>query len=190
MNFGSRITMLLGAVAVATLLWPAGALAEILEAGAAEEHYSEEFHVQSAVLSALRVAAMRDPEVPGTPHDGSFEALVRVYETLAARVLADGGTDPFEETYRDDGNTASSNYNFLVRVLRSSQSTAYAPPPRAGTTCWHCSRPLSLRSCTRTTITCLWYGVWRGICCAAPAGSGGCRVGGWRSCQRWVTLRG
>ena len=33
-------------------------------------------HVQSAVLS-------------GTPHDGSFEALVRVYETLA--------TDPFEE---------------------------------------------------------------------------------------------
>ena len=189
MNFGSRITMLFGAVAVATLLWPGGAegqewrkggyvprggqvraedgewrvptpadalrvlrdpgvrrpsrvaeavlrqvhesrppgeldaladaLAEILVAGAAAEYYSEEYHVRSAVLSSLRVAAMRDPEVPGTPHDGSFEALVRVYETLAARALADGGTDPFEETHRDAGNKASRTYIFLGRVLRS-----------------------------------------------------------------------
>ena len=94
----------------------AGALAEMLEAGAAGEHYSEEYLVQREVLSALRAAAMTDPEIPGTPHDGSFDALVGVYETLAARALADGGTDPFEELYGDDGIR---DYSFLGAVLRS-----------------------------------------------------------------------
>ena len=64
---------------------------------------------------ALFVAAMRDPEAPGTPHDGSFEAMVRVYETLAARALANGGTDPFEEAHRAGTN----NYLQLKSALRS-----------------------------------------------------------------------
>lgn len=38
----------------------------------------------------------------GTPHLPSFDALVRVYETRAARALADGGTDPFREAARRD----------------------------------------------------------------------------------------
>ena len=77
----------------------AGALAEILVATAAEDRRSK---VYMEADGALYAAAIRDPEVPGTPHDGSFEALVRVYETLAARALGNGGTDPFEETPRVD----------------------------------------------------------------------------------------
>lgn len=96
----------------------AGALAEILEAGAAERD-SEEYHLQRESLSALFAAAMRDPEAPGTPHDGSFEALVRVYETLAVRALADGGTDPFEEMYRAAGRRSSTpEYSQLRNTLR------------------------------------------------------------------------
>ena len=96
----------------------AGALAEILVAGAAED-YSEEYYVQWEAEAALEVAASHHPEARGTPHDGSFEALVRVYETLAARALADGGTDPLEEAYRDDGNKSGPDYSLLRRVLRS-----------------------------------------------------------------------
>ena len=94
----------------------AGALAEVLEAGAAE-YLSEEYLVQREVKSALTVAASISPELPGTPHDGSFDALVRVYETLAARALADGGTDPFEEVHRDDGNLTGPNYSHLSNML-------------------------------------------------------------------------
>ena len=100
----------------------AGALAEILEATAAEDRYSEMY---LAAKEALYAAAKRDPEIPGTPHDGSFDALVRVYETLAARALADGGTDPFKETPpvdRDARNgLGSSNpeYSHLRNALRS-----------------------------------------------------------------------
>ena len=36
-------------------------------------------------------------DVPGEPVPGAFDALVRIYETLAARSLANGGEDPFME---------------------------------------------------------------------------------------------
>lgn len=77
----------------------ADALAEILVATAAEDRRSK---VYREAQGALYAAAVRNPEAPGTTHDGSFEAMVRVYETLAARALANGGTDPFEETPRVD----------------------------------------------------------------------------------------
>ena len=95
----------------------ADALAEILVAGGAE-YFSEEYRMQDESLSALYAAAMRAPEAPGTPHEGSFGALVRVYESLAARSLADEGTDPFRETYRTDGGRQAS-YSHLRKVLRT-----------------------------------------------------------------------
>jgi hypothetical protein len=95
----------------------ADALAEILVAGGAE-YFSEEYRMQDESLSALYAAAMRAPEAPGTPHEGSFGALVRVYESLAARSLADQGTDPFRETYRPAGEWQAS-YSYLRRALRS-----------------------------------------------------------------------
>ena len=95
----------------------AGALAEILVATAAEDRNSK---VYEEAQGALFAAAMRDPEAPGMPHDGSFEAMVRVYETLAVRALADGGTDPFEEMYRAAGRRSSTpEYSQLRNTLRS-----------------------------------------------------------------------
>ena len=97
----------------------ADALAEILKAGAAERD-SEEYRVQQESWSALYAAAMRAPEAPGTPHEGSFGALVRVYESLAARSLADQGTDPFRETYwAAGGRVATPDYNHLSSALQS-----------------------------------------------------------------------
>lgn len=43
--------------------------------------------------------------LPGIPAQAAFDALVRVYETFAARALADGGTDPFVEAARRDSGT-------------------------------------------------------------------------------------
>lgn len=106
----------------------AGALAEILEGRAPnpfappEDHYSKMYYEALGALFAA--ATRRNPEAPGTPHDGSFEAMVRVYESLAARALANGGTDPFEETPRVDldarNGLGSSNpeYGQLKRALR------------------------------------------------------------------------
>ena len=100
----------------------ADALAEILEGRAPsflrapDDRYAKMYE---QAHSSLFAAAMRDPEVPGTPHDGSFAALVRVYETLAARALENGGTDPFEETYRADRRLSSPEYRQLSEALRS-----------------------------------------------------------------------
>lgn len=101
----------------------AGALAEIiLEADAPEDRDTK---VYEEALGALFAAAVRDPEVPGTPHDGSFEAVVRVYETLAERALADGGTDPLAETPRVDRDarnglgSVNPGYHRLTRALRA-----------------------------------------------------------------------
>ena len=40
--------------------------------------------------------------LPGIPAQSAFDALVRVYETFAARAPASGGTDPFVEAARRD----------------------------------------------------------------------------------------
>ena len=94
----------------------AGALADIVLAGD-PVYDSEEYDYQWAVISTLRVAA--DEEIPGTPHEGSFNSLVRIYETLAARALAGGGTDPFEELQRPARRTTDGSYMRLHSVLRA-----------------------------------------------------------------------
>lgn len=67
-----------------------------------------------AVGSALRFAVWRPgtyvdasgyldaDDLLGVPLPEAFDALVRIYETLAARALAEGGDDPFLEAARRD----------------------------------------------------------------------------------------
>ena len=61
----------------------------------------DEYDLQRGILSTLGSAASGGER--GTPHPGSFDALIRVYETLVAEALADGGTDPVEELERRKG---------------------------------------------------------------------------------------
>ena len=69
---------------------------------------------RSNANSALWGAARADYSYEGTPHRGSFDELVRVYETTAALVLAEtGGTDPFLEAARSDKRYDNLN---LLRV--------------------------------------------------------------------------
>ena len=59
---------------------------------------SPEGRVRRNAARALRAAASPGSDYGGTPHPKSFDALVRVYETRAAQVLAaSGGEDPFLE---------------------------------------------------------------------------------------------
>ena len=94
----------------------AGALADIVLAGD-PVYESEEYDYQWAVISTLRVAA--NEEFRGTPHEGSFNTLVRIYETLAARALAGGGTDPFEQLHRVPRRKINGSYMRLHSVLRA-----------------------------------------------------------------------
>ena len=87
---------------------------------ASDAHYRNS-HSPRQALSALRSAARRPghyvdrlgylsdlPDSPdslrtrGVPVPEAFDALVRIYETFAARALADGGDDPFLEAARRD----------------------------------------------------------------------------------------
>ena len=88
---------------------------------------------------ALRGATRADYSYGGTPHRGSFDALVRVYETTAALVLEEtGGTDPFLEAARSDkrydnlnlravyfGDPEGRGRDYVLRVQRGSAK----PPP-------------------------------------------------------------
>ena len=77
----------------------ANALADLILASDSEpEHMSDEYYLQRDAFKTLRWAVWSGR---GTPHPGSFDALVRVYETLAARALAGGGTDPIVELRRE-----------------------------------------------------------------------------------------
>lgn len=90
--------------------------------------------------SALRGASRADyNSYGGTPHRGSFDELVRVYETTAALVLEEtGGTDPFLEASRSDkrydnldllavyfGDPGGRGRNYVLGVQRGSAR----PPP-------------------------------------------------------------
>lgn len=105
----------------------ANALADILLAGD-PEYGSQAHEIQSAAASALLKSATRvkwwiaalnewSEDIPGTPHAGAFDALVRVYETRAARALADGGTDPFEEAYKSGSGGPGPGYSYLNEAL-------------------------------------------------------------------------
>ena len=76
-------------------------------------------------------------DVRGVPVPGAFDALVRIYETLAARALANGGDDPFmEAAWRDhearapDGRSTTREKRDLQASLRSVFNTDPAPGGR------------------------------------------------------------
>ncbi|WP_420442073.1 hypothetical protein [Candidatus Palauibacter sp.] len=76
----------------------ANTLADLILASEDSDIVSEEYGFQRNIFSVLAYAARADGR--GTPHPGSFDALVRVYETIAAEALAGGGTDPVAEIAR------------------------------------------------------------------------------------------
>ena len=121
----------------------ANELADILLAGN-PEFGSDAEKIQRAAASALVMSAKRvkwwiagldrwqedDEATPGTPFAGAFDALVRVYETRAARALANGGTDPFQEAYREGRPIGlSSGYTDLIAALGD---IYWADPPGIG----------------------------------------------------------
>ncbi|WP_420635315.1 hypothetical protein [Candidatus Palauibacter sp.] len=78
----------------------ANALADSILAYEVAEDMTEEYYLQGDIFSTLTSAARAGRDGDGTPHAGSFDALVRIYETVVARELADGGTDPVEALRR------------------------------------------------------------------------------------------
>ena len=74
----------------------ANALADLILASDPED-MTEEYYAQSEAFSVLSTAARGGR---GPPHPESFDALVRVYETIVAEALAGGGTDPVAELTR------------------------------------------------------------------------------------------
>ncbi len=70
---------------------------------------SPEGHVRRNAAAALRAASSpTTPDYGGTPHARSLDALIRVYETRAAQVLAaSGGEDPFLEAQGNHGELLS-----------------------------------------------------------------------------------
>ncbi len=63
---------------------------------------ADEDRIATDARMALHFAALQYDEGWGTPYAGAYDQLVRVYETLVARALENGGTDPFKEMYRLD----------------------------------------------------------------------------------------
>lgn len=97
-----------------------------------------EGRIRSNASWVLQAAARDDVSYGGTPHAGSFDALVRIYETRAAEVLADtGGNDPFLAAERSGTtyyglslyhifrtDTVGRGRDYVLAVHRSSD-----PPP-------------------------------------------------------------
>ena len=81
------------------------------------EYSSDEYLVRSKAYATLSTAQRNASYLRGTPYPEAFDALVRVYETRAARVLAGGGDDPFREAYRTGPSLAASGLlGALIRV--------------------------------------------------------------------------
>ena len=101
--------------------------------------------------SALRYAAQRpgvyvdgfgyrtDDDLGGVPVPEAFDALVRIYETLSARALADGGDDPFmEAAWRDHEGRTPDGHDTTFEVLRmySSLQHIFDADPAPGGRGW------------------------------------------------------
>ncbi len=82
---------------------------------------ADEDRIATDARMALLFAALQYDEGWGTPYAGAYDQLVRVYETLVARALENGGTDPFKEMYRLDEAEPGGRprYAQLSMVLRS-----------------------------------------------------------------------
>ena len=71
------------------------------------ESSSREHLLRSRAYAALARAQRDASHLGGTPYPEAFDALVRLYETRAARLLAGGGEDPFREGYRSGPSLAA-----------------------------------------------------------------------------------
>ena len=84
------------------------------------EFSSREHLLRSRAYSALMDAQGNASHLGGTPYPEAFDALVRVYETRAARLLAGGGEDPFREAHRAGPYVAAEGLAIaLGRVYRA-----------------------------------------------------------------------
>ncbi|WP_420441991.1 hypothetical protein [Candidatus Palauibacter sp.] len=97
----------------------ANGLADMILASDPED-MTDEYHLQFEAFSVLTAAASGGRF---TPHPGSFDALVRVYETIAAEALAGGGTDPVEELERRSGPRGASRLrSALTRIFQADEA--------------------------------------------------------------------
>ena len=99
----------------------ANALADSVLASEAPEDMTEEYYLEVDIFTTLNSAARAGGY--GTAHAGSFEALVRIYETVVARALADGGTDPVEELRRRGGPRGASRLREALWTIFSADRT-------------------------------------------------------------------
>ena len=84
------------------------------------ESSSREHRLRSRAYSALARAQRDASHLGGTPYPEAFDALVRLYETRAARLLAGSGEDPFREAYRAGPHVAAAGLVIaLGRVYRA-----------------------------------------------------------------------
>lgn len=96
----------------------AKALADLILASD-PENTSEEADVQFEAFSVLATAARGGR---GPPHPGSFDELVRVYETIVAEALAGGGTDPVVELVRRRPGGAARLWSALRSILNADRT--------------------------------------------------------------------
>ena len=96
----------------------ANALADLILASDPED-MTEEYYVQRDAFAVLRSAARGGR---GTPHPGSFDALVRIYETLATEALAGGKTDPVAELARRRPGGSSRLWNALGTIFQADRA--------------------------------------------------------------------
>ena len=99
---------------------------------------SPEGRVRRNAARALRAAASPGSDYGGTPHPKSFDALVRVYVTRTAQVLAaSGGEDPFREARGSQGVLLSMSLSDVYWADREGRGRDYVlelhersnPPP-------------------------------------------------------------
>ena len=98
----------------------ANALADRILAYENPEDMTDEYHIQSDIFRTLAAAASGGRF---TPHPGSFDALVRIYETLVGRALSGGGTDPVEELERRSGPSGDARlWSALSRIFQADEA--------------------------------------------------------------------
>ena len=114
------------------------------------EFSSDEYLVRSKAYATLSTAQRNASYLRGTPYPEAFDALVRVYETRAARVLAGGGDDPFREAYRTGPSLAASGLlGALIRVYSADPEGRGRDYVRA---LFEASEPLPAPVCRRGSV--------------------------------------
>ena len=96
----------------------ANALADLILASD-PEYMTDEYDIQDEALGVLSTAAAGGR---GRAHPGSFDALVRVYEMIAAEALADGGTDPVAELAGRRPGGSRRLFSALTRIFQADRA--------------------------------------------------------------------